>query len=120
MSGVRASTFRFTPREAPDAVEHVRRAMTRSGYAHRVRVRLTADAADVRRRVPEAYGTATSLGLGLTELESSADDLGLLARHLSLAAFDLGARLTVVDPPELGAAIDSFLAHLARVPVRAE
>ncbi|WP_338749595.1 helix-turn-helix transcriptional regulator [Janibacter alittae] len=115
MSGVRASTFRFTPRPTPDAVEHVRRAVTRSGYAHRVRVRLSADAADVRRRVPQAYGTATSLGPGLTELESSADDLGMLARHLTLAAFDLGARLTVVDPPELAAAIDEFTTRLADV-----
>lgn len=113
MAGVRASTFRFTPREAPDAVEHVRRAVARSGYAHTVRVRLTAPVDDVRRRVPAVYGTAVSVGDAVTELESSADDLGQLARHLLLVAFDLGASLEVLDPPELSAAIDDVVATLA-------
>lgn len=113
MAGVRASTFRFTPREAPDAVEHVRRAVTRSGFAHRVRVRLTADVEAVRRRVPAAYGVATEVRPGLTDLESSADDLADLARHLTMAAFDLGAHLEVLDPPELVEAIDDFTARLA-------
>ena len=115
MAGVRASTFRFTPREAPDAIEHVRRAVTRSGYTHRVRVRLTADVEAVRRRVPAAYGAATQVSPGLTELESSADDLGDLARHLTMAAFDVGASLEVVDPPELAEVIDAFTARVASV-----
>lgn len=113
MAGVRASTFRFRPRPAPDAVEHVRRAVTRAGCAHRVRVRLTADADAVRRRVPAAYGVATQVEAGVTDLESSADDLASLARHLTLAAFDLGATLTVLDPPELASAIDEFTTRLA-------
>ena len=113
MAGVRASTFRFRPRPAPDAVEHVRRAVTRAGYAHRVRVRLTADVEVVRRRVPAAYGVATQVRPGVTDLESSADDLASLARHLTLAAFDLGATLTVLDPPELASAIDEFTTRLA-------
>ena len=93
MAGVRASTFRFRPRPAPDAVEHVRRAVTRAGYAHRVRVRLTADVEAVRRRVPAAYGVATQVRPGVTDLESSADDLASLARHLTMAAFDLAMDL---------------------------
>lgn len=113
MAGVRASTFRFTPRDAPDAVEHVRRAVTRAGYRHRVRVRLTADVEAVRRRVPAAYGTATEAGPGVTELESSSDDLADLARHLTMAAFDVGATLEVLDPPELAEAIDAFTTRLA-------
>lgn len=113
MAGVRGSTFRFTLREAPDAVEHVRRAVTRAGYTHRARVRLTADVEAVRRRVPAAYGIATEVGPGLTDLESSGDDLGSLARHLTMAAFDLGARLTVLDGPGLADAIDDFTACLA-------
>ncbi|WP_338539043.1 WYL domain-containing protein [Janibacter terrae] len=118
MAGVRASTFRFTPREAPDAVEHVRRAVTRAGYAHRVRVRLTADVEAVRRRVPAAYGEASEVSPGVTDLESHADDLADLARHLTMAAHDLGARLAVLDPPELADAIDEFVGALAgtRVP----
>lgn len=115
MAGARASTFRFTPRAAPDAVEHVQAAVTRGGRAHRVRVRLGADVDAVRRRVPAQYGTARRVGPGVTELESSADELADLARHLVLAAHDIGARLEVVDPPELTEAIDAFLDSLARV-----
>ncbi|MDN5718253.1 MAG: WYL domain-containing protein [Janibacter sp.] len=115
MAGVRASTFRFTPREAPDAVEHVRRAVTRAGYAHRARVRLTADVEAVRRRVPAAYGIATEIRSGVTDLESHADDLADLARHLVLAAHDLGAHLTVLAPAELTEAIDDFVSALAGV-----
>ncbi|MGN7247357.1 helix-turn-helix transcriptional regulator [Janibacter anophelis] len=118
MAGVRASTFRFTPRPAPDAVEHVRRAVTRAGYGHTVRVRLTADVEAVRRRVPPAYGTATAVGPGVTDLESSADDLADLARHLTMAAYDLSATLTVLDPPELDQAIEDFTTSLAATRVR--
>lgn len=113
MSGVRASTFRFRPRPAPDAVDHVRRAVTRAGYAHRVRVRLTADVEAVRRRVPAAYGVATQVRPGVTDLESSADDLASLARHLTMAAFDLGATLEVLEGEGLAEAIDDFTAGLA-------
>ena len=113
MAGVRASTFRFTPRPAPDAVEHVQQAIRRTGDAHRVRVRLTADVESVRRRIPEPYGRSTEVSPGVTEVVSSADDLGVLARHLVMAAFDVGAQLGVIDPPELADAIDDFTAALA-------
>ena len=113
MAGVRASTFRFTPREAPDAVEHVRQAIRRTGSTHHVRVRMTADVEAVRRRIPAEYGTSTQVAPGMTEVASAADDLQDLARHLVMAAFDLGARLTVVDGPGLAVAIDDFVARLA-------
>lgn len=119
MAGVRASTFRFTPREAPDAVEHVRRAVTRAGYAHRAVVRMTADVDAVRRRLPAQYAEVREVSAGVTEVVSSADDLGLLARHLVLAAYDLGARLEVIDPPELATAIDAFVAALGATTLRA-
>ncbi|MGO1166303.1 MAG: helix-turn-helix transcriptional regulator [Janibacter sp.] len=109
MAGVRASTFRYTPREAPDAVEHVQHAIRRTGAAHRGRVRLTADVDAVRRRIPEQYGTSTAVSPGVTEVASSADDLGQLARHLTMAAVDLGARLEVLEPPELAEAVDDFV-----------
>lgn len=115
MAGVRASTFRFTPREAPDAVEHVRRAVTRAGHAHTATVRLTADIEAVRRRVPAAYGVATEVRPGLTDLESSSDDLADLARHLVMTAFDLDASMEVLDPPELAEAIDAFTGRVGAV-----
>lgn len=115
MSQVQASTLRFTPRPAPDPLEQVRRAITYTGYAHTVRVRLTADLDAVRRRVPSAYGVATAVAPGITDLECNADDLGSLARHLLLAAVDLRADLTVLDPPELEGAMDDVVAALGAV-----
>ncbi len=115
MSGVRASTFRFTPRPAPDPVEHVQRAIRRTGDAYHARVRLTADVEAVRRRIPEQYGASTQVSAGVTEVVSSSDDLDLLARHLTLAAFDVDATLEVLDPPELAEAVDAFTARVASV-----
>lgn len=115
MAGVRASTFRFAPRPAPDAVEHVQRAIRRTGDAHHARVRLTADVETVRRRIPEPYGESTEVSPGVTEVVSSSDDLDQLARHLTMAAFDVGARLEVLDPPELVEAIEVFTARVAAV-----
>ncbi|WP_169797228.1 hypothetical protein, partial [Janibacter anophelis] len=63
--------------------------------------------------VPPAYGTATAVGPGVTDLESSADDLADLARHLTMAAYDLSATLTVLDPSELEQAIAAFTARVA-------
>ena len=113
MSAVRGSTFGFTPRPAPDAVAQVQRAVTRAGHTHRARVRLGADVADVRRRVPASAGLAIEVGPGTTELDCAADDLGDLARHLALAAFDLDARMEVIEPPELREAIGAFTDRLA-------
>ncbi len=115
MAGVRASTFRFAPREAPDAVARVREAVTHTGDAHRVTVRYQADIESVRRRIPAAYGEARTVGPGLTEVVCSADHLGMLARHLVLAAVDLDAEMTVLDPPEFSAAVDDFTARLTRL-----
>jgi len=114
MAGVRASTFRFTPREEPDALARVAAAVTHTGDAHRVTVRYATDLASVRRRIPAAYGEARAVGPDLTEVVSSADDLGMLARHLVLAAVDLDARMTVLDPPEFSAAVEDFTARLVR------
>lgn len=120
MAGVRSSTFRFTPRPTPDPVEHVRRAVQRTGDAHRVRVRLTADVDAVRRRIPDQYGTSRQVSPGVTEVVSSSDDLAGLARHLTMAAFDVGARLTVVDPPALADAIDAFVGALGATRVEVD
>lgn len=115
MTGVRASTLRFTPRPSPDAVAHVQQAIQRTGDTYRGRVRLAADVDAVRRRVPAMYGTATAVGPGVTELVCPTDDVDLLARHLALVAADLDAGMEVLDPPELGAAVLTFVRRLRRL-----
>lgn len=115
MADVRASTFRYAPRPAPDAVAEVAEAVTHTGDAHRVRVRLDAGVDAVRQRLPAAYADVTAVADGVSDVVSWADDPDVLARHLTLAAFDLGARLEVLDPPGFVEAIDRFTGRLAAV-----
>lgn len=115
MGAVSASTFRFTPRPAPDATERVREAITHAGDAHQVRVRFTASSALVRSRVPSAYGSTTEISAGVSELATAADDLGWLARRLVTIALDLDAELEVLEPPELATAIADYAQAVAAV-----
>lgn len=114
IAGLRVTTDRFRRRVgAPDPVEHVQRGRSRQEWAHTVTVIIHAPLGDVRRRIPERYGTCTPLALHRTQVESGSDDLGELARHLALAALDLGARLEVVDPPELAAEMRRLAERIA-------
>lgn len=98
------TTFRFTPRPAPDPLELVQAARQHhQPWPITATVRLTADLDAVRRRIPERYGQATEVGPALTEVTAGADRLSDLAWHLAWAAVDLDAQLTVLDHPELAA-----------------
>ncbi|WP_432560564.1 helix-turn-helix transcriptional regulator [Granulicoccus sp. GXG6511] len=97
------TTFRFQPQPSPDPVEHVRRAFPRAPWPHVTTVRFGAPLAKVRARIPEQYATCTADGDDATIAVCGSDNIDDLARHLALAAFDLGAELTVIDPPEFAA-----------------
>ncbi|MCM3883893.1 WYL domain-containing protein [Frankia sp. R82] len=56
MREVTATTWRFRPREHPDPVAHVQRAVTEAPYRHLARVRLHATAEQVRALVPPQVG----------------------------------------------------------------
>lgn len=101
IDALHVTTFRFRPRPGPDPVEHVRRSFDRTSWAHTVRVVLHAPQEAVQRRIPARYGACTPLADDRTEVVSGGDDLAELARHLGLAAIDLGARLEVVEPDDL-------------------
>lgn len=104
ISGLQVTTHRFRRRlGVPDPVEHVQRARARQDWAHTVTVIIHAHLGEVRQRIPVQYATCTPLSLHRTQVQSGADDLADLARHLALAALDLDAHLEVVDPPELAA-----------------
>lgn len=102
ISDPRSTTFRYRPRPAPDPGEFIRKAM---GGAHSpepiATVRLDVGVDSVTARIPTAYGRAVALPDGGTELALFATRLDELVRPLAWAALDLGARVTVVEPPEL-------------------
>lgn len=118
IASVHVTTFRFTPRPAPDAAEFVQQAITRSGYRHQVEVVIGAPVDDVRARIPATVGTvkpapALVVGDGRSEaalVRVGGDDLDGVAWHLAGIALSLDATLTVLSPPEL----DQALARLGR------
>jgi predicted DNA-binding transcriptional regulator YafY len=99
MATVGATTWRFTPREAPDAAAHITASVTRSPYRHIARVRVGAPAAELAERIPPTAGEIIAVDDGSCELVSGAEDLQWLAVHLVL----LDLPLRVLDPPELTA-----------------
>lgn len=115
MSSVRASTFRFAARPAPDAASFVRDAVTKAPYAHVVTVRFDAPAQLVRDRIPATVGQVRELADGAfgTEVEVGADSLDVLAWHLLTIAADLDARLQVVRPAEFVQVVADYPARLA-------
>lgn len=97
MRNVQASTWRFRPREHPDPVGYVQHAITSAPYRHHARVRLRADAEDVRGRVPPQVGRVEDDRDGWCMLTAGGDDLDWLAMHIAA----LGHETEILDPPEL-------------------
>ncbi|KYH43489.1 YafY family protein [Branchiibius sp. NY16-3462-2] len=98
MSEVRASTFTFRPRAAPDPATYIHEATTqRWAVAARLRVAIAAD--DLRRRVSR-WAQVVDLGDGTSELRVSADSFDDIAAWLM--RFD--APFEVIEPDELKAA----------------
>lgn len=94
---VRATTFTFTPRPAPDPVEYVRTSVLRSPYRYVASLRLHAGLAELADRVPQNAGALTDLGDGSTLLVTGAETLD----YLAIEALWLGVAFEVLDPPEL-------------------
>lgn len=97
MADLHVSTFRFTPREAPDAADRVLSGITRDAYRWQATVRLHASAEQVRDQVPPSIGRIEPDGDDACLLFVGADHLGYLALHLAV----LGHPMDVLDPPEL-------------------
>ena len=97
MTDAQSRGWRFTPREAPDAAEHVQRSISGGAYDHLARVRIEAPKSLVDKHVPASVGTVTAEGPDRCLFEAGGNDLGVMAMHLGAMPWEL----TVLDPPEL-------------------
>ena len=108
MSEVRAMTFRFTPREAPDAAAYVQRSVTVSPYQHEARVLVHAPADVVRERIPPTVGRVERVDAGSCRVVAGGNSLEGLVWHFG----NLGHPFTIESPEELRDAAAAFGARL--------
>jgi predicted DNA-binding transcriptional regulator YafY len=98
MRDVTATTWRFRPREHPDPVTYVQRAVTEAAYPHLARVRLHAPAERVRELVPPQVARVEDDDCdGWCVLVVGGVDLDWVAMHV----VRLGFEAEVVEPAEL-------------------
>ncbi|GAA3455207.1 helix-turn-helix transcriptional regulator [Dactylosporangium matsuzakiense] len=110
MRDVAATSWRFRPREHPDPAAFVQRAVAESPYRHRARIRLHADPAAVRDRIPPQVGRVEDDPgrAGWCILTAAADRLDTIAVHVAR----LGFPAEVLEPPELRTAAADLAARL--------
>ena len=97
MTGVAARTWRFRPREAPDAVAYVQAGVASRAYRHQARFLVHAPAETVRAQIPASAAVVRPAGDDRCEVESGADSLDFVLLHMAL----LGHRFHAESPPEL-------------------
>ena len=97
MSDVETTTWRFRDRGHPDPVGHVQRAVTTAAYPVQARVRMSAPADEVSRRISSTSATVTALDEDTCLLEAGAASAEALAVHLAWA----GLPFEVLEPSEL-------------------
>jgi predicted DNA-binding transcriptional regulator YafY len=97
MTAAETRGWRFTPRDAPDAAEHVQRSITRDAYDHVARVRIEAPKSLVQKHIPPSVGTVTADGRAHCIFEAGGNHLGAMAMHIGALPWEL----TVLGPPEL-------------------
>lgn len=115
MGDVTASTWRFRPRDYPDPISYVQRAVTEAPYRYLARVRLRAEADRVRELVPPQVGRVDDEHDGWCVLVVGGQDLDWLALHVARLGFDA----VVLEPPELREAARTLaqrLSAMATVP----
>lgn len=99
MTDASARTWRFRPREAPDAATYVQEGVASRVYSHRARFLVHASADTVRAQIPASAAVVRPRGSGRCEVLSGAERLDAVLMHVLL----LGHDFEVLDPPELGA-----------------
>ena len=97
MGEVETTTWRFRPREHPDAAQYVQESVTAAPYRYVARVRLRASAQDVSALVPPQVGRVDEDQDGWCLLTAGADDLTWLAMHVAR----LGFEAEIVEPAAL-------------------
>lgn len=113
MTNVRASTFGFTPREAPPAEDYIRGSV-RSGWEHEATVRLDCPIDEMRDKVG-GWGTLTAVDDEHCDLVAGAHDLDAMAWWLLRLPVDF----EVLDNAELGAAYRRLATRVAGIAERA-
>jgi len=106
---VRATTFRFALRHAPDAAAYVQRSVTVSPYQHEARVIVHAPAEAVRQRVPPTVGSVEPVDDDSCRVVAGGNSLEGLLWHFGV----LGHPFTVESPAELREAAADFGARVA-------
>jgi predicted DNA-binding transcriptional regulator YafY len=109
MTDVRATTFRFRPRDAPDAAAYVQRSVTVSPYQHEARVLVHAPAAVVRERIPPTVGSVEPAGDDACRVVAGGNNLEAMLWHFGT----LGHAFTVESPDELREAAAAFGSRVA-------
>ncbi|MET9551368.1 WYL domain-containing protein [Streptomyces sp. NPDC006645] len=97
MTEVSPRTWRFRPREAPDAAAYVQEGVASRAYAHQARFLVHAPARTVSEQVPGAAAVVQPRGDDRCEVLSGGRDLDRVLMHVLL----LGHDFEVLDPPEL-------------------
>lgn len=97
MTGVSVRTWRFRPREAPDAAAYVQEGVASRVYPHRARFLLHAPAETVRGQISASAAVVQPRGSDRCEVLSGGENLDFVLMHVLL----LGHDFEVLDPPEL-------------------
>jgi predicted DNA-binding transcriptional regulator YafY len=102
--------LRFEPRKLPakDAAAYVRRSISTAPTRYDARVLLHAPAEEVRKRVPDYWGSVEPVDDGKCEFRTGDDDLRWLAVRIAM----LPEEFEVLEPPEL---IDELRALASRL-----
>ncbi|KSZ59421.1 transcriptional regulator [Rhodococcus pyridinivorans KG-16] len=116
MREVTPTTWRFRPRQHPDPVAYVQRSVTESPYRYIARIRLRADADQVRDMVPPQVGRVEDDEDGWCVLVVGADDPDWVVMHVARMGFEA----VVLEPPELRAAADRLATRLAAIASRSD
>ncbi len=111
MRDVTPMTWRFRPRQHPDPVSYVQRSVTESPYRYIARIRLRADADQVRDMVPPQVGRVEDDEGGWCVLVVGADDPDWVVMHVARMGFEA----VVLEPPELREAADRLAARLTAI-----
>jgi predicted DNA-binding transcriptional regulator YafY len=110
MSDVRALGSSFVPRDAPDAADYVRRAITSSPYRYVARVRYRASQDFVAQTFSAASVQIEPDGPDACIVTTGADDPDRMVLYLAMP----GCEFEVLDPPEVARAVGAAAERLRR------
>ncbi|MBM2613944.1 YafY family transcriptional regulator [Actinoplanes sp. LDG1-06] len=117
MSDISVRTWRFRPREAPDAASYVQESVSSRVYRYQARFVVHAPFDTVRAQIPATAAVVRPLAGDTCEVTSGAGSLDFILMHIVL----LGHDFEVVEPPELRDRCDVLARRLGRAalsPVR--